>query len=1574
MKSILAPLAWLLAAACLAARLCAQNIPGDPNQPVVTLTITAPADGEGFPLGVEVPIRATAVDTGGGITRLEFLADGELIGESAIFTLVPIPPGEPVDHEFIWRDAPFGRHELRVRGLGSPGVPTMSAPVTIQVGQVKPVATLVLKQPADLAEFRLGAEIELVAEATDPRGLITTLDFFANGEKVGTSTVDFCPPCLNPPCPLSPCILPPAGATLTHRLVWNPSAEGKYAIEARAALADGTLLVSSAVRIAVAEINPPVVTVTAVRPYALEGDRFNRGELVLERSGDLTRDVVVFFQLAGDARRGADYRLVVDPCDDCAKPEIELSGSEILIPAGRSSVTVGVFASFDGLLAVVERPAEDLTFQLITPPIPAVVGAVPPYVAGTPDRAEAWVVDRRDPNAAEVVLVVPAAESVLAVNGTHLLRAVAVDPVGSIRRVEFTANDQLVGISEILTRELDIPGRLLVHEFSWRPATGTEPGAVSLAARAKTAAGAELKSWLVPVKLTTDGGPLPTVTIVAGKSPAFETGDGKNRTGTFVVSRQGGAGNAEALDLWVQVAGTAVWGQDYRWSLPNADGGDQLPAFGNFLAIQIPAGAAEVTLALLAEPDALVENAETVTVRLIDPPIASLGSSLLPFPPSYVIGEPSEASVEIRNVTVEMPQVTLTASGTQFPAGGTVTLSATAVVPGQPIGGILFLANGREIGQVPYCCDTCRCLPPVEGAPFSATFEWKNVPAGTYAVTAQALTFANNLWESEPVTIRVGEPKAPSLVILTPTNGAAFKLGDTILIDTEGVDSEGVVSQVEFFANGLKIGETCHACVIDALVMPGTPLHNQLSWKPEQPGSYALTAVGQFGADRKVAAPPVVIRVGEVRAPGLTITTPVNGATFKVGETVVIDTVGQHPAGWVTTVEFFANGNRIGESCVACLMAGLIPPARELQNRLEWQPEKPGSYVLTAVGSFSPGGKATAVPVVVRVLPAESSARLTIKTPVTGSAVPAETPVDVVVIGIGRVGGITDVVLLVDGQPAGESHLNFVRAPGADEEVSHSFTVRFTAGAHELVVQDLTDRSVKSPPVRVTAAGVSASIVWNSPADGARFPRGRTIPLEVTATDPGGLLFELEYLAGETRIGRSTYSCETCRPGLGAPLPHRFEWTNPPVGEHTLTARGTRADGSMVRSRPLRLMVGEQTNPGLAVRRELPASYQAGANFTVRLVAQPGASVAAYVVEDQPPFALPTPGAPGFDHPFWQVVSVSEGGVWDPSTGKVKFGPFFDAQPRTLTYDVRPNLVVDRAEFGGRGSADGVNFPIGGDSVLRGHSRHPADRDPADDAISANELTAYAAAWKREQAWPVAPNPIPVDYVTRAAALWRGGENYRPAATAAGSARDWENGLATDAGPPGEAADLPVAGTALRVRTPRADGSVLVTLRVLAAPGTRALAIEEHLPEGATAAEVSSDGAWVAASQTLRWGPFFSGVNPVVSYVVTGGRREAKGVVSFDGLSLPIHDVNGGGPVPSAGRLVGVDPLPDGSLQVSLEAAALLDGAEFDLEVSGDLNSWLPAGAFAPEQGGGFAKDTGPVGAEVRFYRAVRKR
>ena len=52
------------------------------------------------------------------------------------------------------------------------------------------------------------------------------------------------------------------------------------------------------------------------------------------------------------------------------------------------------------------------------------------------------------------------------------------------------------------------------------------------------------------------------------------------------------------------------------------------------------------------------------------------------------------------------------------------------------------------------------------------------------------------------------------------------------------------------------------------------------------------------------------------------------------------------------------------------------------------------------------------------------------------------------------------------------------------------------------------------------------------------------------------------------------------------------------------------------------------------------------------------------------------------------------------------------------------------------------------------------------------EVTAYAVAWRTGGVWSFEPNPIPMSSVTRAAALWRGGELV--AAPLAGLAAGWQ--------------------------------------------------------------------------------------------------------------------------------------------------------------------------------------------------------
>jgi len=75
---------------------------------------------------------------------------------------------------------------------------------------------------------------------------------------------------------------------------------------------------------------------------------------------------------------------------------------------------------------------------------------------------------------------------------------------------------------------------------------------------------------------------------------------------------------------------------------------------------------------------------------------------------------------------------------------------------------------------------------------------------------------------------------------------------------------------------------------------------------------------------------------------------------------------------------------------------------------------------------------------------------------------------------------------------------------------------------------------------------------------------------------------------------------------------------------------------------------------------------------------------------------------------------------------------------------------------------------VSGTGVVRQTSFHPADigvdgslTDLADDGvIGINELTAYIAAYRSGDVWSSGPNPIDINYVTRAIFLWRNGERY----------------------------------------------------------------------------------------------------------------------------------------------------------------------------------------------------------------------
>ncbi|MFM8470686.1 MAG: Calx-beta domain-containing protein, partial [Limisphaerales bacterium] len=393
--------------------------------------------------------------------------------------------------------------------------------------------------------------------------------------------------------------------------------------------------------------------------------------------------------------------------------------------------------------------------------------------------------------------------------------------------------------------------------------------------------------------------------------------------------------------------------------------------------------------------------------------------------------------------------------------------------------------------------------------------------------------------------------------------------------------------------------------------------------------------------------------------------------------------------------------------------------------------------------------------------------------------------------------------------------------------------------------------------------------------------------------------------------------------------------------------------------------------------RQLPGGYSPNSKFTVTITATPAANVGVYAVEDAPPVG-------------WTVGIINNSGLFDALNGKVKFGPFFDATARTLTYELTPPANATGIQsLTGTASADGVNSTVGGASTIDRTLRHPADSNPADDRISIGEVTAYGAAWKTGASWPLDPNPIPISYVTRAGALWKGGETYLFDPMVASAPLWWVNGGLAPAGlrPLGAmpTALIPAAVMPGEAMADLAGGfqrnkDFVLTLRVRPSAGVRNYAVEETVPAGWNVKPGSLDqgGAFDGTNRKVKWGPFFDAAERVLTCVLEPGANTAPvvfaGVASFDGVNVGF---TGRRAVPraaflpenaNAGRNVRVD-----GFRVVVHGEA---GKRYDIEAT--ATPWIPnswASVATNLDGAALVDftDTLATSSSRRFYRVIER-
>ncbi len=169
----------LLMLACAAVRAGAIGEPCSNNQ-VPYVSITKPTNGQYFTWGATVRVQATAGDTDGTITNVEFFADGALLGSVTSPPYTNIWPSVyPPPDQSDWR------YRLTARAWDNCGVCVTSAPVEILNGQSPWFPLVTIYTPNGQTVFRPGSTVTLNASVSVGDGSENSVELYIGGQLLG---------------------------------------------------------------------------------------------------------------------------------------------------------------------------------------------------------------------------------------------------------------------------------------------------------------------------------------------------------------------------------------------------------------------------------------------------------------------------------------------------------------------------------------------------------------------------------------------------------------------------------------------------------------------------------------------------------------------------------------------------------------------------------------------------------------------------------------------------------------------------------------------------------------------------------------------------------------------------------------------------------------------------------------------------------------------------------------------------------------------------------------------------------------------------------------------------------------------------------------------------------------------------------------------------------------------------------------------------------------------------------------------------------------------------------------------
>ncbi|MFM1767981.1 MAG: hypothetical protein RJA22_510 [Verrucomicrobiota bacterium] len=569
-------------------------------------------------------------------------------------------------------------------------------------------------------------------------------------------------------------------------------------------------------------------------------------------------------------------------------------------------------------------------------------------------------------------------------------------------------------------------------------------------------------------------------------------------------------------------------------------------------------------------------------------------------------------------------------NGVTLASPGVLEITATATDSDGTVTQVAFYTNG-----VLFATDTT--------APHGVA--WTNPPAGAQILTAVATDNdgATNLSAAVSVTVTVANG-SPSVALSSPTNNASVTTPGVLEITATAADSDGTVTQVAFYTNGV-------------LFATDTVAPYAVTWTNPPAGAHTLTAAAtdNDGATNLSAAVSITATTGN-SSPTVAISAPATGASLLSGSNLTVTATAADSDGAVVGVEFYVDGTRMAADTNA-------PYA------FTWTNAPLGAYTLTARATDNQGATAWSDPVAVTVafaasgtntLVAQGSAwryRDTGVDPgtnwVSAAYDDSAWPVGLAQLGFGDgdeatlvgfggdsnnvhittwfrrawvvsdPGAFTDLQLRLLRDDGAVVYLNGVEVarqnmpagpitsstltPASTSSETTFFVSTFgvenlVAGTNVLAVEvhqsavTSSDLSFDLQLIGLTLPNTPPSVALSSPTNNASVSTPGLLEITATASDADGTVAQVAFFTNGVLLAIDTAA------------PYAVTWTNPPAGAHTLTAAATDNEGATNLSAAVSITAAAgNSSPTVAISAPATgASLLSGSNLTVTATAADG--------------------------------------------------------------------------------------------------------------------------------------------------------------------------------------------------------------------------------------------------------------------------------------------------------------------------------------------------------------------------------